>query len=113
MICQGWQQAENEAADGELTKDRVSEIFSETLKRIGAAPLERISIKSWLEDWLKTKQEKSEATRKAYSQAVRDFLAYLGPQGCYRRLESITEIDIRCFAEHWKSGARSPGTVNT
>jgi integrase len=113
VICQGWQQAENEAADGELTKDRVSEIFSETLKRIGAAPLERISIKSWLEDWLKTKQEKSEATRKAYSQAVRDFLAYLGPQGCYRRLESITEIDIRCFAEHLKSGARSPGTVNT
>ncbi len=113
VICQGWHQAENEAADGELTKDHVSEIFSETLKRIGAAPLERISIKNWLEDWLKTKEEKSEATRKAYSQAVRDFLAYLGPQGCYRRLESITEIDIRCFAEHLKSGARSPGTVNT
>ena len=113
VICQGWQQAENEAANGELTKDRVSEIFNETLKRIGAAPLERISIKSWLEDWLKTKQEKSEATRKAYSQAVRDFLAYLGPQGCHRRLESITEVDIRGFAEHLKSGARSPGTVNT
>lgn len=113
VICQGWQQAENEAANGELTKDRVSEIFNETLKRIGAAPLERISIKSWLEDWLKTKQEKSEATRKAYAQAVRDFLAYLGPQGCHRRLESITEVDIRGFAEHLKSGARSPGTVNT
>ncbi len=113
VICQGWQQAENEAANGELTKDRVSEIFNETLKRIGAAPLERISIKSWLEDWLMTKQEKSEATRKAYSQAVRDFLAYLGPQGCHRRLESITEFDIRGFAEHLKSGARSSGTVNT
>ena len=44
---------------------------------------------------------------------MRDFRLYLGPQGCYRRLESITEIDIRCFAEHLKSGARSPGTVNT
>lgn len=38
VICQGWQQAKNEAANGELTKDRVSEIFNETLKRIGGAP---------------------------------------------------------------------------
>jgi integrase len=112
-ICHAWQQAENEAAAGELTKDRVSEIFSDTLRRIGAAPLERISIKSWLEDWLATKQEKSDATRKAYSQAVQSFLAYLGPQGFHRRLESITEADIRGFVDHLKAGGRSTGTVNT
>jgi integrase len=113
IICQAWQQAENEAAVGELTKDRVSEIFSETLRRIGAAPLERISIKAWLEDWLTTKQEKSEATRKAYSQAVQSFLAYLGAKGSHRRLESITETDIRGFVEHLKAQGRSAGTVNT
>jgi hypothetical protein len=91
IICQAWQQAENEAANGELTKDRVGVIFNETLTRLGESPIERISVKQWLKGWLASKDEVSERTKDAYGQIVREFLSFLGPQGSNRRLEAITE----------------------
>jgi len=59
IICQAWQQTEDEAALGDLTKDRVTEIVNETLKRVGAVAIERITIKDWLEDWLASKEQLS------------------------------------------------------
>jgi hypothetical protein len=38
IICQALQQAENEAATGDLIKDRLKELFDETLKRLGQTP---------------------------------------------------------------------------
>ncbi|MGA8654866.1 MAG: hypothetical protein WB586_01860, partial [Chthoniobacterales bacterium] len=77
IVCQALQQAENEAAGGDLTKDRLKELLDETLKRLGESPIERISIKNWLEEWLAGKEGISERTRENYAQAVREFLAYL------------------------------------
>jgi hypothetical protein len=50
------QQAENEAAKGELTKDRLEAILNETRIRLGESPIERISVKAWLEGWLAAKE---------------------------------------------------------
>lgn len=113
IVCQALQQAENEAAGGDLTKDRLKELLDETLKRLGESPIERISIKNWLEEWLAGKEGISERTRENYAQAVREFLAYLGPSGINRRLESITERDIRGFVEHLRKSGRAPGTINS
>jgi integrase len=112
VLCDGWQQAELEAANGELTKDRAAEILNETLRRIGSGTIERISTKVWLEDWIESKQNTSPATRRAYKQAVSEFVAFLGPQRQHCSLEAITEADIRAFAAALRADGRSASTVN-
>ena len=88
IVCQALQQTEDEAATGDLTKERVTELVNETLKRVGLASIERITVASWLKDWLAGKEHLSAATRLGYEQAVREFLQYLGPHGEVRRLDS-------------------------
>ena len=112
IVCQALQQTEDEAASGDLTKDRVTEIVNETLKRVGVLTIERVTIKVWLEDWLASKEQLSAATRLGYEQAVREFLEYLGPRGQARRLEAITEADIRGFSAKLRNEGRAPTTIN-
>jgi hypothetical protein len=50
IICQALQQTEDELASGELSRDRLTELFNETLKRLGETPMRRISIGEWLTD---------------------------------------------------------------
>jgi integrase len=111
IICDAWQQAETEAAGGDLTRDRITRILNETLERLGHERVERISIEHWLNEWLASKTEVSPATKLGYTQVVREFLAYLGPRRSKRRLESITEADIRGFVEQLESEGRSSGTI--
>jgi integrase len=113
IVCQALQQAENEAAGGELSRDRLTELFNETLKRLGQSPVERISVNGWLADWLASKEGKiSRSSSLAYSQTVREFLEYLGEEGTRRRLESITERDIEGFISVLRKDGRSPSTIN-
>jgi integrase len=113
IVCQALQQAENEAGGGELSRDRLTELFNETLKRLGQSPVERISVKAWLTDWLASKEGKiSPSSILAYSQTVREFLEYLGEAGSRRRLESITERDIEGFIAVLRKDGRSPSTIN-
>jgi integrase len=113
IVCQALQQAENEAAGGELSRDRLTELFNETLKRLGQSPVERISVKAWLEDWLASKDGQVEAsTHLAYKQAAREFLEYLGEVGGRRRLDSISERDIEGFVSVLRKDGRSPATIN-
>jgi hypothetical protein len=72
----------------------VSRILNETLERLGHAPIERMSIQQWLTQWLAGKTEISASTRLGYEQVTREFLAYLGPRGLRRRLDSIGEADM-------------------
>jgi len=113
IVCDAWQQAENEARNGELSQDRVAEILSETLKRIGASPIERIPVGDWLRDWLAAKTPQvSKATAAAYKFAVVRFLEFLGPLGQKRRLEAITEKDIQSFIDKLVGEGRTPNTIN-
>lgn len=112
IICQALQQAENESATGQLSRDRLTALFNETLIRIGESPIERISVKDWFESWLASKENSAPATRKAYEQTVEEFLEYLGPRGVNRRLESITERDIEGFIRILRKDGRGPVTIN-
>jgi integrase len=111
IICDAWQQAEYEAAGRDLTRDRVTRILNETLERLGYTTIERLSIEQWLNQWLAGKTEISRATRLGYEQVSREFCAYLGPRGSKRRLDSITETDIRGFVAHLESDGRSANTI--
>jgi integrase len=112
IVCEALAQAENEAAGGELTRDRLKELFDETLKRLGESPIERINVKGWLESWLASKENSAAATFRTYQQAVTEFLQYLGPNGGNRRLESITERDIEGFIRLLRKEGRAPSTLN-
>jgi integrase len=112
IVCEALAQAENEAATGDLTKDRLKELFDETLKRLGQSPVERISVKSWLESWLASKEGSAPTTFRAYQQAVAEFLEYLGAHGSARRIESITERDIEGFIRLLRKEGRAPSTIN-
>jgi integrase-like protein/integrase family protein with SAM-like domain len=112
IVCQALQQTENELAQGDLTRDRLTELFNETLKRLGESPIERISVGDWLGDWLASKEHVARNTRTAYEQVVREFLEFLGPHGAKRRLEAIGETDIRGFANQLRAQGRSACTVN-
>ena len=111
IVCDAWQQAEHEAGGKDLTRDRVTRILNETLERLGAGTIERLSIEQWLNQWLAGKTEISAATRLGYQQVAREFLDYLGAQGSKRRLDSITETDIRGFIAHLESDGRSANTI--
>jgi integrase len=112
IVCDALQEAEDELARGDLSRDRLQALFNETLTRLGEAPVKRISIGEWLDDWLASRESLSSGTRAGYEQAVREFLEYLGEGGARRRLESITEADIRGFVRTLRESGRSPATIN-
>jgi integrase len=113
IITEAWAAAETAAAYGELSQTRVLAILNETLQRIGANPVQYVSVRQWLTDWLASKDNQTaKATRSAYGQAVADFLSYLGDRGAARRLDSITTADIEGFVRGLRKEGRSASTIN-
>ncbi len=111
VICDGWQAAERLLAAGEVTQDRILELYNDTLKRAGLKEIDAPSVGRWMADWLKGKRKIAPSTRVAYEQAVREFLNFLGG-GRSRKLENITEKDIEAFTDKLLSDGRSPNTIN-
>jgi integrase len=113
IVLAAWQYAEKLAGDGAATAERLAEVLDETLSRLGLAPIKTPSIKSWLEEWLKSKEgQVSASTHLAYEQIVREFLEFLGSAGSLRRLDSIGVTDIERFVASLRAGGRSGGTIN-
>jgi integrase len=112
IVCQAIQQAEDELARGDLSRDRVSALLNETLYRLGESPLERLTVCAWLDHWLGSKPNVVAGTLKGYRQAVREFKEFLGERGIHRPLESITERDIHAFAVKLRAEGRSACTVS-
>jgi integrase len=112
LICQGWQDAEDALRDGNISRDRILELYNDALKRAGLKTIDLPSVGVWMKDWLESKRKIAKSTRIAYEQAVREFLEFLGPAGAHRKLENITEKDIDAFANKLIREHRSPNTVN-
>jgi integrase len=113
VILATWEHAEGLATRGEATTERLTEVLNETLRRLGYEPIKAPSVKSWLKDWLDSKEDQvAPATYAAYEQVTREFLEFLGPAGMLRRLDAITVSDIERFVALLRSEGRSPGTIN-
>jgi integrase len=112
IICESWEQAEREAAQGEISQDRIAAILNETLQRCGIKPVESPRVGDWLKEWLQSKTQVAPATQRSYRQAVTEFLEYLGEAGARRRLEAITEKDVAGFIAALRKSGRIPSTVN-
>jgi integrase len=113
VIADALEAAEREARTGEIIKERVAELLDETLTRCGISPTRRTTAKGWLEEWLSSKEgQVTGSTWAAYSQAIWEFLEYLGPKGQARKLETITEADIEGFVRLLRSDGRSASTIN-
>jgi integrase len=111
-IVLAWQYAENLAAKGEATEQRLKEVISETLRRLGHEPITTPTVRAWLDDWTKSCEHSTKpATLIAYQQAVRDFCEYLGPM-THRPLTTITQVQINGFRDYLLAEHRSAGTVN-
>jgi len=112
-ILRAWEYGEELATRGEATAARLSEVLSETLRRLGHEPIKTPSVKAWLDSWLASKEAQvAPATYSAYEQATREFLNFLGPAGMLRRLDSISESDIERFVALLRSEGRSASTIN-
>ena len=113
LLADSWQVVEREAAQGTLTRARALTIVNETLARAGHTAIERISVASWLENWLAAKKPAvSAASFAIYTQTIREFLGHLGEEGSARALETITELDIQGFIDAIRSSGRSATTIN-
>jgi integrase len=111
IICSRWQEAEGLVQNGQATEQRIKEIFNETLKSVGLREITSPTVKTWTTDWLAGKRNLSKASKLAYDQAVREFLAFLGVRQNVP-IESITERDIEGFVDHLLKEGRSASTVN-
>jgi integrase len=112
ILCEAWAETERAAASGSLSTSRATEVVNETLRRLGADPIEHLRLKDWLDQWLETKQAMSHALQSRYKFACGQFCEFLGPNSERRFLDSIQERDIRNFALHLKSEGRAATTVN-
>src|SRR5258706_8943446 len=73
--------SEGLAGRGEATRERMTKIQNDTLERLGQAKIEVLSVKQWVDRWLKTEEGAvSEGTGKRDTHAIRDFPASLGPK---------------------------------
>jgi integrase len=112
IICQAWEAAEQEARSGEFDRARLESVLQETLRRLGHAEQPRLSVKGWLSQWLETRRPAlSPGTFQNYTQATREFLAFLSP-GENRRLGSINIGDAEAFIAHLRRSGRQPSTIN-
>jgi integrase len=111
IICTRWAEAEGLVRNGQVTEQRIKEIFNDTLKSVGLREITSPTLQSWTKDWLGGKRKLSKASRLGYEQAVREFLGFLGMRQNVP-IESITERDIDGFVDHLLKDGRSASTVN-
>ena len=111
IVCTGWQEAEDLVRSGHATEHRILEMYNETLKRAGLREIKSPTCKTWTTEWLDGKRNISKASRLGYSQAIREFLEFLGTRQ-NAPIESITERDIDGFVDKLLTDGRSASTIN-
>jgi integrase len=112
IMCEAWQSAEDALLYGSATKQRITEILNETLKRAGAEEIRHTSVSQWLADWLANCEGSTKpATFTAYQQVVREFTHFLGRRAG-GPISAVTQTDINRFKDGLLDDGRAPATVN-
>jgi len=112
QICQAWEHAEELAAKGEATRDRLFAVVNQTLERMGHRPVEIPTVKQWLDRWTTGEEGAvSYRTLERYKQVAKDFLESLGTRSRIK-LNALTTEDFTKFRDELLAEGRSPQTVN-
>lgn len=108
-----WQHAEDEAAGGSLTQERMREILNETLRRTGERAVEFTSARQWLSGWLHGKEATTaERTVREYRITINSFLEDLGERAGLS-LEAIRADDVLGWRDMLAEKKKlHPATIN-
>jgi hypothetical protein len=111
-FCRRLEYASHESKAGRLIETRARELISEIVEHATGEPLRNFTAEEWLREWLKGKKAtKAEATFLKYSNAVKGFLASLGPRAKLN-VNQITLRDVHRFQQGEIEAGKYSSTCN-
>lgn len=97
--------------DGELTVAAINRNAADMHKRITGKALNFVTPRSYMEEYLKSKEAKAtKATMHSYGKIVRFFQEHLGPKAD-QDIQRVKPVDVQGFIASRIKGGASPGTV--
>jgi integrase len=111
-FCRRLEYAAHESKSGRLTEARAHELISEIVEQTTGEPLQSYSAQEWFTDWLEGKKAtKTLSTSLKYANAVKGFLASLGPRAKFN-VNQIAPRDVHRFRQGEVDAGKHPNTCN-
>jgi integrase len=111
-FCRRLEYASHESKAGRLTEARAHELISEIVEQTTGEPLRNYSAQEWFTDWLEGKKAtKTLSTFLKYANAVKGFLASLGPRAKLN-VNQIAPRDVHRFRQGEVDAGKQPNTCN-
>jgi integrase len=111
-FCRRLEYASHESKSGRLTEARAHELISEIVEQTTGEPLQSYSTQEWFTDWLEGKKAtKTLSTSLKYANAVKSFLASLGPRAKLN-VNQIAPRDVHRFRQGEVDAGKHPNTCN-
>jgi integrase len=111
-FCRRLEYASHESKAGRLIETRARQLISEIVEHATGEPLRNFTAEEWLREWLTGKKaSKVEATFLKYANAVKLFLASLGPRAKLN-VNQITLRDVNRFQQGEIDAGKYPSTCN-
>jgi integrase len=113
VICDAWERAESLGKDGLLTsEEQLRRVIEQSFERLNGKKVEHVTVRQWLERWLKNEEGAvAETTLEKYTQVLDGFLQFLGTRAEVR-LEAVTTDDFIRYRDQLLKQGRTPRTVN-
>jgi len=111
-FCRRLEYASHESKAGRLTEARALQLISEIVEQTSGEPLRNYTAEDWLHEWLQGKKStKTESTFLKYANAVKGFLASLGPRSKLN-VNQIAPRDVHRFRQGEVDAGKHPNTCN-
>jgi Site-specific recombinase XerD len=111
-FCRRLEYAAHESKFGRLTEARAHKLISEIVEQTTGEPLQSYSAQEWFTDWLEGKKAtKTLSTSLKYANAVKGFLASLGPRAKFN-VNQIAPRDVHRFRQGEVDAGKHPNTCN-
>jgi len=107
-IAAEFEQASQLAKQGQLNEVRARKVVSDILEKAGESPIDNITAKSFLLEWVKSKD--NEGTKERYQRVVDTFLQSLGTKAD-KPLSTITYRDVQRFIKSRQDSGLASKTV--
>jgi len=113
QIAAKWETAGKAGRAGRLIESQCRKIIAEIYEQATGKPLDFLTARSWLNQWIEDKKSEkvAERTLLKYEQIVREFLAHLGLKAD-EMLNQIADSDLKAFRNALTRAGHSASTVN-